>query len=100
MKDDFYDEDGAEGDDADLDDEAYFGSDEDEADQYRPPRWRGLLVKGVALTLIIGLLLAFPLGYLLDSELRDGRIEVAILVTEITLMVALVIVVRSTRRRW
>ncbi|MFY9614265.1 MAG: hypothetical protein WAT58_02600 [Candidatus Dormiibacterota bacterium] len=94
MKDDFYDKDSEN----EEEDEAYLDFDEDDADQYRPPLWRGLLVKGVALTLIIGLLLAFPLGYVLDSELRDGRIEVAILVTEVTLMVALVMIVRSTRR--
>ncbi|HEV3235029.1 MAG TPA: hypothetical protein VG329_10825 [Candidatus Dormibacteraeota bacterium] len=94
MKGDFYDEE----DNQDEHGPEQFGFDDDEADQYRPSRWRGLLVKGVALTLIIGLLLAFPLGYVIDSELRDGRIEVAILLTEVTLMVALVMIVRSTRR--
>ncbi len=85
--------------DEDFDEDGGFADvDGDEAEDYRRPRARNLVVKGIAISVIIALLLAFPLGYLLDTELRDGRVTAALAVTEVTIVVALIVLVRSTRR--
>ena len=52
----------------------------------------------MALTLIAGMLLAFPLGYLLDAELRSQHLEAVLAVIEVTIVVVLVVVVRASRR--
>jgi hypothetical protein len=87
------------GDDDDDDVFAEF-DDDDEAEDYRRPRARNLVVKGIAVAVIFALLLAFPLGYVLETELRDGRVTAALVVTEVTVVVALVLLLRSTRRRF
>ncbi|MEA2681994.1 MAG: hypothetical protein QOK05_322 [Chloroflexota bacterium] len=71
---------------------------DDGPDEY--PRYRGrrMLVKGVALVLIVGMLLAFPLGYLLDAELRNQHLEAVLALVELTIFAVLVAVVRSSRR--
>ncbi|MFN2466234.1 MAG: hypothetical protein ABR598_08235 [Candidatus Dormibacteria bacterium] len=61
-------------------------------------RVRRTLMKVVALVLIVGLLLAFPLGYLLDAELRNQHLEAALFVIEVVIAGVLVGVVRSSRR--
>jgi hypothetical protein len=71
----------------------------DDAADYRRPRRRAFFVKAVAITVIFAMLLAFPLGYLLETEMRDGRVTAALAVTEVTIVLAAVLLVRATRRR-
>lgn len=72
---------------------------DDDGEPY-PARLRGRrrLMKAIALVLIVGLLLAFPLGYLLDAELRNQHLEAALALIELTIAGVLVGVVRSSRR--
>jgi high-affinity Fe2+/Pb2+ permease len=72
----------------------------DDDDEPYPARLRGRrrLMKAIALVLIVGLLLAFPLGYLLDAELRNQHLEAALALIELTVAAVLVGVVRSSRR--
>ena len=70
----------------------------EESDVYPRHRVRRALVKAVALTLIAGMLLAFPLGYLLDAELRSQHLEAVLAVIEVTIAVLLVAVVRASRK--
>ncbi|MGI8610359.1 MAG: hypothetical protein ACR2MY_14240 [Candidatus Dormibacteria bacterium] len=49
--------------------------------------------------LIVGLVLAFPLGYLLDAELRNQHLEAALAIVEVVVVVVLVASVRASRRR-
>lgn len=60
---------------------------------------RRLLVKAVALLVIVGMLLAFPLGYLLDTELRNQHLEAALVIVEAVVVAVLVASVRASRRR-
>jgi uncharacterized membrane protein YfcA len=71
---------------------------DDGPDEYPRFRVRRALTKAVALVLIIGMLLAFPLGYLLDAELRNQHLEAVLAVVELTIAAVLVAVVRSSRR--
>jgi hypothetical protein len=66
---------------------------------YTSYRLRRFIVKVVALIVIVGMLLAFPLGYLLDAELRNHHVEAGLALIELTIAVVLVAVVRSSRRR-
>jgi hypothetical protein len=66
---------------------------------YPSYRVRRYLTKAVALIVIVGLLLAFPLGYLLDEELRNQHIEAGLALIELTIAAVLIAVVRSSRRR-
>ncbi len=94
-------EDGATGEDAAdsfeaPDEEAFLATDEEPY----PARFgvRRVLMKAVAIMVIVGLLLAFPLGYLLDAELRNQHLEAAIALIELTVAGVLIAVVRSSRR--
>ena len=58
-----------------------------------------MLVKAVALLVIVGMLLAFPLGYLLDTELRNQHLEAALVIIEGVVFAVLVAAVRASRRR-
>lgn len=71
----------------------------DEPDDYPRHRVRRALVRAVALVAIIGLLLVFPLGYLLDEELRTQHVEAGLALVELTIAVVLIAVVRLSRRR-
>ena len=62
-------------------------------------RTRQALIKAIAIVLIIGLMLAFPLGYLLDVAIQNGRSEAVIAIAEATFIVVLIAVVRSSRKR-
>lgn len=73
-------------------------SDGDGDDEYPRFRARRAAVKAVAVVLIVGMLLAFPLGYLLDSELRNQHVEAVLALVELTVAVVLIAVVRSSRR--
>ena len=72
--------------------------DEDEED-YPRRRVRGWWTKAVALVLIIGMLLAFPLGYVLDEQLRNQHVEAVLAIVEVTVAIVLVVVLRGSRRR-
>jgi fumarate reductase subunit D len=52
----------------------------------------------VALVLVIGVLLALPLGYLLDSQVREQHVEAVIAIVELSVMVVLVVAIRASRR--
>jgi uncharacterized membrane protein YfcA len=67
-------------------------------DEYPRFRARRAAVKAVAVVLIVGMLLAFPLGYLLDSELRNQHLEAVLALVELTIAAVLIAVVRSSRR--
>jgi hypothetical protein len=71
----------------------------DDDEEYPRHRMRRLLVKAVAYVLIVGLILAFPLGYLLDTELRNQHLEAALVIIEVVVFAVIVAVVRSNRRR-
>ena len=45
------------------------------------------------------MLLAFPLGYLLDTELRNQHLEAALVLIEVVIVAVAIAVVRSNRRR-
>lgn len=53
----------------------------------------------MALLVIVGMLLAFPLGYLLDTELRNQHLEAALVIIEVVVFAVLVAAVRASRRR-
>jgi hypothetical protein len=73
--------------------------DADDSDDEIPRfRARRAAVKVVAVVLIVGMLLAFPLGYLLDGELRNQHVEAVLAVVEVTTAAVLIAVVRSSRR--
>lgn len=71
----------------------------DDPDPY--PRRRGvrLLTRVIATILIMALVLAFPLEYVLNEQLRNHHVEAVIALTEAVVIVTLVAVVRSSRRR-
>lgn len=79
-------------------DEEPYDRDWDEPDEYPARRLRTAVIKGVALVLVIGVLLALPLGYVLDSQIRDQHVEAVIAIVELAVMVVLVMVVRASRR--
>ena len=56
------------------------------------------MVKLVAIILIVGLVLAFPLEYLLNTEFRNQRMVGAFVLVEFTVVAVLVAVMRSRRR--
>ncbi|HEY8740228.1 MAG TPA: hypothetical protein VIN56_06525 [Candidatus Dormibacteraeota bacterium] len=73
---------------------------DDEDDEPYPAhfRFRRVVLKAVALVVIIGMMLAFPLGYLLDAELRNQHLEAALLLIEMVIAGVLIAVVRFSRR--
>lgn len=71
----------------------------DNEEGYPRHRVRMAVTKAVALVLITGLLLAFPLGYLLDTELQNQHLEAGLVVIEVTIAIVLVVAVRGSRRR-
>lgn len=74
--------------------------DEDEPYSASPrQRARRAVVKGVAFVLVIGMLVAFPLGYVLDTDLRTRNIEGTFALLEVTIGVVLIALVRASRRR-
>ena len=48
--------------------------------------------------LIVGMVLAFPLGYLLDAELRNQHLEAALVIIEVVIVAVLIAAVRVSRR--
>lgn len=79
-------------------DEGMFSPNWDESDEYPRHRARSAIVKAVALVVIVGMLLAFPLGYLLDVELRNQHVEAGLAIIEVTIAVALLAVLRASRK--
>jgi hypothetical protein len=73
--------------------------DSEPPEDYPSYRLRQAVVKAVALVLIIGVLLALPLGYILDAQIREQHNEAVIAIVELAVMVVLVVVVRASRRR-
>ena len=69
-----------------------------EPTDYPQHRARKLLTRGVALVLVVGLLLAFPLGYVLNEQLRNQHVEAVAAIVEIVLVAVVVAVLRSNRR--
>jgi uncharacterized membrane protein len=67
-------------------------------DEYPRHPVRRLLTRAVALVLIVGLVLAFPLGYLLDAELRNQHLEAVLLIVEVVVVAVLFAAVRASRR--
>jgi hypothetical protein len=67
-------------------------------DGYPRFRLRRLIVRTVALVLIVGMLLVFPLGYLLDAELRNQHLEAAGALIEVVVLVVIIAAMRSRRR--
>ncbi|HEV1997421.1 MAG TPA: hypothetical protein VGR61_04725 [Candidatus Dormibacteraeota bacterium] len=51
------------------------------------------------MVVIVGMLLAFPLGYLLDTELRNQHLEAAMVIIEAVIVAVLIASVRASRRR-
>ena len=68
-------------------------------DDYPRRRGRRLATRVVAVVLIVALVVAFPLGYLVDAELQGRHIEAVIAIIEVVLVATLVAVVRASRRR-
>jgi hypothetical protein len=67
-------------------------------EEYPRFRLRRIVVRAVALLLIVGLLLAFPLGYLLDTELRNQHLEAGVALIEAVVVVVIIAALRSRRR--
>lgn len=67
-------------------------------DEPSPRRRRHPVLKLVALVLVIGMLLAFPLGYVLEAESRNQNVEATVALVEVTIAVVLVVLVRASRR--
>jgi len=55
-------------------------------------------VRGVALVLIVGMLLAYPLAYILDAELRSNRVAGGLFVIELVVAAVVYALVRGGRR--
>jgi hypothetical protein len=72
---------------------------DEDAEPYRRRGARAWLTKAVAVVLIIGMLLAFPLGYVLDEQLRNQHVEAVLAIVEVTIAIVLIVVVRGSRRR-
>jgi Mg/Co/Ni transporter MgtE len=66
-----------------------------------PPRKRvrQVVTKAIAVTLIIGIVLAFPLYYVIETILRRQRPEVLIAVAEAVVIAVIWVAVRTSRRR-
>ena len=72
---------------------------DDEDDEYPRRPLRRMATRVVAIVLIVGLVLAFPLGYLLDAELQGRHLEAVLAIVEAVVIVTLVAAVRVSRRR-
>jgi uncharacterized membrane protein YfcA len=68
-------------------------------EEYPRHRVRRAITRAVALLLVVGMLLAFPLGYLLDAEVRNQHVEAVAVIVEAVVIAVLVAVLRSNRRR-
>lgn len=55
-------------------------------------------MRGVALVLIVGMLLAYPLAYILDAELRSNRVAGGLFVIELVVAAVVYALVRGGRR--
>jgi len=58
-----------------------------------------LVTRIIATLLIIALVLAFPLEYLLNEQLRNHHVEAVVAVTEAVIIVVLLAVSGAGRRR-
>jgi hypothetical protein len=56
------------------------------------------VLKAVATALIIGLVLAFPMAYLLDAEVQNRHVEAGMAIVEAVVIAVLVVAVRASRR--
>ncbi|MFN2463541.1 MAG: hypothetical protein ABR573_06530 [Candidatus Dormibacteria bacterium] len=74
------------------------GGHEEEERPYRRGRGARLLTRVIATSLIICLLLAFPLEYLVNEQLRSHHVEAVVAITEAVIVVVLLVVVRSARK--
>ena len=70
----------------------------DDPEPYPRPRGFRLLTRVIATVLIMALVLAFPLEYVLNEQLRSHHVEAVVAITEAVIIVTLVAVVRSSRR--
>jgi hypothetical protein len=75
-----------------------FAVEEDDPRPYPSHRGRRFLVKVVALVLVVGLMLTFPLAYILSVEFQYQRLLGAFVVIEFTVVAVLVAAMRSRRR--
>jgi hypothetical protein len=65
---------------------------------YRRGRGFRIATKVTATILIIGMVLAFPLEYLLNEQLRNHHVEAVLALTEAVIIVVLLSVAWSVRR--
>ena len=70
----------------------------EEVEPYRRRRGARLVTRVIATILVIALVLAFPLQYVLDEQLRSHHVEAVLAITEAVIIVVLVSVVWSVRR--
>lgn len=70
----------------------------EEVAPYRRGRAARLLVKVIATILVMALVLAFPLQYVLDEQLRSHHVEAVLAITEGVIIAVLLSVVWTVRR--
>jgi hypothetical protein len=70
-------------------------ADGEDAPYRRPPR---VLLKAIALVLIVGLLLAFPLAYISDVVFHSAREGAMIALLELVVIVVVWAAIRASRR--